>query len=73
MIIMAGSDGKEGKDGKAGKPSTLIRMYNVGEHYEILDKVGRGTYGSVFKARGLKDGREYAIKKLENNESKLQQ
>ena len=49
--------GNDGKDGKAGKVSTLIRMYNVGEHYEILDKVGRGTYGSVFKVRGLKDGR----------------
>ena len=45
----------------------MIRMYHVSEFYEILDKVGRGTYGTVFKARGIKDGKYYAIKKLENN------
>ena len=48
-------------------------MYNVAESYKILEKVGRGTYGTVFKARGVKDGVWYAIKKLENNDVKLQQ
>jgi serine/threonine protein kinase len=60
---------REGKDTEKG----LIRMYNVNEHYKILEKVGRGTYGTVFKARGLKDNKFYAIKKLENNDAKLQQ
>lgn len=50
-----------------------IRMYNVDEYYKIIDKVGRGTYGTVYKALGLKDNRFYAIKKLENNDPKLQQ
>jgi len=35
--------------------------------------VGRGTYGTVYKARGLRDNKFYAIKKLENNDVKLQQ
>lgn len=48
-------------------------MYNVSEHYKILEKVGRGTYGTVYKVRGLKDNKFYAIKKLENNDVKLQQ
>jgi len=48
-------------------------MYNVADHYRIIEKVGKGTYGTVFKALGLKDGKDYAIKKLENNEPKLQQ
>jgi serine/threonine protein kinase len=39
-------------------------MYNVAEYYKIIDKVGRGTYGTVYKALGLKDNRFYAIKKL---------
>jgi serine/threonine protein kinase len=56
------------------KPSTTtVRSYNVADYYEIIDKVGRGTYGTVYKAKGLKDGRYYAIKKLENNDAKLQQ
>jgi serine/threonine protein kinase len=56
------SDAKEGKT--SGGAGTMVRIYNVADHYEILDKVGRGTYGSVYKAKGLKDGRWYAIKKL---------
>lgn len=62
---------KENKPNPA--PSTMIRMYNVAQHYHIMDQVGRGTYGSVFKAKGLKDGKLYAIKKLQNNDTKLQQ
>lgn len=55
----------ETKDSKVnGSPTTMIRMYNVKEYYKILEKVGRGTYGTVYKAKGLKDGRYYAIKKL---------
>jgi cyclin-dependent kinase 12/13 len=46
-------------------------MYSVREHYQVLEKVGRGTYGTVYKALGLKDGRHYAIKKLENNDAKM--
>ena len=61
----------EGKEGEKGQP--LIRMYNVKEHYAIVEKVGRGSYGTVYKVRGLKDNKYYAIKKLENNDTKLQQ
>lgn len=55
------------------KGGSLIRMYNVNEHYKILEKVGRGTYGTVYRARCLKDNKYCAIKKLENNDVKLQQ
>jgi serine/threonine protein kinase len=51
----------------------LIRMYNVKEYYTVVEKVGRGSYGTVYKVRGLKDNKYYAIKKLENNDVKLQQ
>lgn len=30
--------------------------------FELLDKIGEGTYGDVYKARKLSDGRIYAIK-----------
>lgn len=49
---------------KSKESHTLIRMYNVSEHYKILEKVGRGTYGTVFKVKALKDNKFYAIKKL---------
>ena len=39
-------------------------MYDVANEYKIIDKVGRGTYGTVFKAKNLKNGKSYAIKKL---------
>ena len=49
---------------KADSSGVIVRMYNMADHYEILEKVGRGTYGTVYKAKGLKDGHFYAIKKL---------
>ena len=58
-----GNDNKEIKENK-NTSSSMIRMYNVADQYEILDRVGRGAYGTVFKAKGLKDGHFYAIKKL---------
>ena len=60
-------------EAKESKSTAMVRMYNVKDYYQILEKVGRGTYGSVFKVKNLKDGRYYAIKKLENNDTKLQQ
>ena len=62
-----------GGEKEAKQGGTLIRMYNVKDHYRILEKVGKGTYGTVFKAKGNKDGGVYAIKKLENSDAKMQQ
>lgn len=39
-------------------------MYDVAEEYEVLEKVGKGTYGTVFKAKSRSDKKSYAIKKL---------
>lgn len=49
-----------------------VRLYDVSEEYEVLERVGKGTYGTVFKARSRTDKKNYAIKKLENNDPKLQ-
>ena len=49
-----------------------IKKYDIAEEYEVLDRVGRGTYGTVFKAKNLMDKKKYAIKKLENNDPKIQ-
>ena len=40
------------------------------EHYEKYEKLGEGTYGVVFKARDLRDGKIVALKKIrmENEE-----
>ena len=52
------------KDSKLNAKPSILKMYNVSDFYQIIDKVGRGTYGTVYKVKGLKDGRFYAIKKL---------
>ena len=32
--------------------------------YEVLDELGRGEYGQVFKVKNTKDGQFYALKKV---------
>jgi serine/threonine protein kinase len=32
------------------------------EGFKLLDRIGEGTYGDVYKAESLKDGKIYAIK-----------
>jgi serine/threonine protein kinase len=36
------------------------------EEFEILEKLGEGGFGEVFKAKSLKDGKIYAIKEIKN-------
>lgn len=52
-------------------PSKKIRLYGVKEEYEVIEKVGKGTYGTVFKVKSLSEKKSYAIKKLENNDPKI--
>lgn len=42
-------------------PHELIHPAN---NYIILSKIGQGSFGSVFKARRIFDGRLFAIKKV---------
>lgn len=49
-----------------------FRIYNVAQEYKIVEKVGRGTYGTVYKARHVKTGQLVAIKKIENKDPKSQ-
>lgn len=41
-----------------------VRLYNVSDEYEVIQKIGKGTYGTVYKAKSKSDKRNYAIKKL---------
>lgn len=54
------------------QPKKWIKTCGISEEYEVIDRIGRGTYGTVFKAKNLIDHRKYAIKKLENNDVKIQ-
>ncbi|KAL1514549.1 hypothetical protein AB1Y20_003646 [Prymnesium parvum] len=38
----------------------------IGQHYDVLSKVGEGTYGSVYKAIDRRDLSEVAIKRMKN-------
>lgn len=43
-----------------------LRIEDIRSKYKVIDKVGRGTYGTVFKVLSLQDNKYYAIKKFEN-------
>ena len=50
-----------------------MKKYDLAIEYEVeKERIGRGTYGTVFRAKNLFDNKFYAIKKLENNDPKLQ-
>lgn len=44
--------------------SAPLRIYEIRSKYKVIDKVGRGTYGTVFKVLSLQDNHFYAIKKF---------
>ena len=41
------------------------------EGFELLDKIGEGTYGDVYKARSISDGKICAIKFVYRSPSSL--
>ena len=41
-----------------------LKIYDIRNKYKVIDKVGRGTYGTVFKVQSLEDNKYYAIKKF---------
>ena len=41
--------------------------------YEVVSKIGRGSFGSVYKVRDIKTKAIYAAKQVELNESNLQE
>ena len=46
--------------------SLLLSEANSVDDFEVLQQIGRGSYGTVLAARDLKQGQIYAIKKIEN-------
>jgi serine/threonine protein kinase len=48
--------------GNCLKPSSSSIKY--GEDYEIIDKLGSGSFGTVFIAKKKSDGKTYAIKRF---------
>lgn len=51
------------------KHGDIITIKN--KRYQNIASIGSGTYGEVFKVLCLEDGREYALKKIENDQSGL--
>ena len=35
------------------------------KNYELLGKIGSGTYGTVYKCRSITDKKEYAFKQID--------
>ncbi|CAK8992589.1 Cell division control protein 2 homolog (p34cdc2) [Durusdinium trenchii] len=41
----------------------IVQAPEIGSHYEIIDKIGQGSYGAVYGAICRSDGRQVAIKR----------
>jgi serine/threonine protein kinase len=41
-----------------------LRINDIRTKYKVIDKVGKGTYGTVFKVLNLQNNKYYAIKKF---------
>jgi serine/threonine-protein kinase len=63
--IVLGDDGEQAT-GAADSEETRLR-WALGDDYEVLAPLGRGTYGSVWRVRDLSLGREVALKVLHPN------
>jgi len=52
------------------RQSNFVKSSRYDEEFEEIERLGRGGYGQVFKARYRLDGQLYAIKKIKSNSSK---
>ena len=46
--------------------AALRKAYPLGDEYDLEKEIGRGSYGSVARAKHLPSGRTVAIKKVAN-------
>ena len=42
------------------------KRFAIGKEYQAVERLGKGTYGTVYKARKKSDNKFYAIKKIKN-------
>lgn len=47
-----------------------MRTKHVNKYYKVLEEVGSGAYGRVYKAECLKTKQLVALKKFESNDDK---
>lgn len=49
---------------KHQRPKSSFRGSSKIQDYEVLNKLGEGTFGEVYRAKSRKTGRLYALKKI---------
>ena len=49
---------KDKEKEKDKKHSDII----VGKHYKLVQKLGKGAFGEIYKCLHMKEGKEYAVK-----------
>ena len=61
------------REGQVRDQISVSLPRSVTEKYEVLDTVGKGAFGTVYKVRDTRTKIVYAIKQMEYNENNLKE